>query len=340
MQQRPLGRSGLAVSRLALGTMTWGRDTDPDDAAAQLKFYLEAGGTTIDTADVYGEGDAEAVIGSLLDHLVPRDEVVIATKAGLTPHGYRRRDGSRGNLLRSLDASLRRLGTDYVDLWQVHGYDAATPLEETLAALDHAVNSGRVRYVGVSNFAAWQTTRAATWQAAYPARAPIVATQMEYSLLERGIERELLPASAALGLGVLAWSPLGRGVLTGKYRNGRPIDSRAATEHLAAFVRTYLEPRSSSIVQAVVTAAAGLGVSPLEVAIAWVRDRPGVAAPILGARTAGQLQGALQSEDLVLPAEIAAALDDVSAVDLGYPEREGVGYPGAEGSDGSISGAY
>jgi len=189
MQQRPLGRSGLAVSRLALGTMTWGRDTDPDDAAAQLKFYLEAGGTTIDTADVYGDGDAEAVIGSLLDHLVPRDEVVIATKAGLTPHGYRRRDGSRGNLLRSLDASLRRLGTDYVDLWQVHGYDAATPLEETLAALDHAVSSGRVRYVGVSNFAAWQTARAATWQAAYPGRAPIVAAQMEYSLLERGIER-------------------------------------------------------------------------------------------------------------------------------------------------------
>src|SRR3954468_14799856 len=233
MQQRPLGRSGLAVSRLALGTMTWGRDTDPDDAAGQLKFYLEAGGTLIDTADVYGDGDAESVIGSLLDHLVPRDEVVIATKAGLTPHGYRRRDGSRGNLLRSLDASLRRLGTDYVDLWQVHGHDAATPLEETLAALDHAVNSGRVRYVGVSNFAAWQTARAATWQVAYPSRAPIVAAQMEYSLLERGIERELLPASAALGFGVLAWSPLGRGVLTGKYRNGRPLDSRGASAALA-----------------------------------------------------------------------------------------------------------
>jgi aryl-alcohol dehydrogenase-like predicted oxidoreductase len=271
------------------------------------------------------------VIGSLLDHLVPRDDVVIATKAGLTPYGYRRRDGSRGNLLRSLDASLRRLGTDYVDLWQVHGYDPQTPLEETLSALDHAVTSGRVRYVGVSNFAAWQTARAATWQAAYPGRAPMVAAQMEYSLLERGIERELLPAAAALGLGVLAWSPLGRGVLTGKYRDGRPLDSRAATEHLAAFVRTYLEPRSSSIVQAVATAAAGLGVSPVEVSLAWIRDRPGVTAPILGARTAGQLQGALQSEDLVLPAEIIGALDDVSAIDVGYPEREGVGYPDGEG---------
>src|SRR3954447_20225810 len=331
MQQRPLGRSGLAVSRLALGTMTWGRDTDPDDAAAQLKLFLEAGGTLLDTADVYGDGDAESVIGSLLDQLVPRDEVLIATKAGLTPDGWRRRDGSRGNLLRSLDTSLRRLGTDYVDLWQVHGYDPQTPLEETLAALDHAVSSGRVRYVGVSNFAAWQAARAATWQTAYPTRAPIVAAQMEYSLLERGIERELLPAAAALGFGVLAWSPLGRGVLTGKYRNGRPLDSRAASEHLAPFAQTYLEPRSSSIVEAVVTAASGLGVSPLEVAVAGVGARPGVAAIILGARPAAQLQGALATEDLTLRVEIAGALDDVSAIDVGYPEREGAGYPDGEG---------
>jgi aryl-alcohol dehydrogenase-like predicted oxidoreductase len=329
MHQRPLGRSGLAVSRLALGTMTWGRDTDPDDAAAQLKLFLESGGTLIDTADVYGDGDAESVIGSLLDSLIPRDEVVIATKAGLTPRGYRPRDASRGNLLRSLDASLRRLGTDYVDLWQIHGYDGHTPFEETLAALDHAVTSGKVRYAGVSNFAAWQIARAAVWQSAYPGRAPIVAAQMEYSLLERGIEREVLPAAAALGFGVLAWSPLGRGVLTGKYRNGRPLDSRAASEHMAPFVQTYLEPRSSSIVEAVVIAAGGLGVSPLEVALAWIRDRPGVASVLLGARTTAQLQGALRSEQLVLPAEIAIALDDVSAIDVGYPEREGTGYPEA-----------
>lgn len=323
MQQRPLGRSGLAVSRLALGTMTWGRDTEPDDAAAQLKFFLEAGGTLVDTADVYGDGDAEAVIGSLIDGLVPRAEILIATKAGLRPGTARRRDGSRGHLLRTLDASLRRLGSDYVDLWQVHGYDEQTPLDETLSALDQAVTSGRVRYVGLSNFAGWQTARAAAWQAAWPGRAPVVAAQVEYSLLERGVEREVLPACAALGLGVLPWSPLGRGVLTGKYRNGRPADSRAASPHFAPFVQPYLEPRSSSIVEAVVTAASGLGVSPLEVALAWIRDRPGVAAPILGARTAGQLQGALASEELTLPAEITFALDDVSAIDVGYPERDG-----------------
>jgi aryl-alcohol dehydrogenase-like predicted oxidoreductase len=326
MQQRPLGRSGLAVSRLALGTMTWGRDTDADDAAAQLKSFLDAGGNFVDTADVYADGEAEAVIGALLGSLVLRDEVLIATKAGLRPGTARRRDGSRAHLLGSLDASLRRLGTDHVDLWQVHGYDTETPLEETLTALDHAVASGRVRYAGVSNFSAWQTARAATWQAAFPGRAPIVATQMEYSLLERGVEREVVPAAAALGLGLLPWSPLGRGVLTGKYRHGRPADSRAASPHFEPFVAPYLDPRCSSIVEAVVTAAGGLGVSPLEVALAWVRDRPGVVAPILGARTVGQLLGALTVEEMELPAEITQALDDVSAIPLAYPERDGSSY--------------
>lgn len=323
MQQRPLGRSGLAVSRLALGTMTWGRDTDADDAAAQLKSYLDAGGTLVDTADVYGDGDAEAVLGSLLGALVPREDLLIATKAGLRPGTGRRRDGSRGHLLRSLESSLRRLGTDHVDLWQVHGYDPATPLEETLAALDSAVATGKARYVGVSNFAGWQTARAATWQVAWPGRAPLVAAQMEYSLVERGIEREVLPACADLGLGLLVWSPLGRGVLTGKYRLGRPADSRAASPHFERFVAPYLEPRCSSIVESVVTAAQGLGVAPLEVALAWVRDRPGVTAPILGARSLAQLQGALRAEQMTLPAQIARALDDVSAIALGYPEREG-----------------
>jgi aryl-alcohol dehydrogenase-like predicted oxidoreductase len=320
MQQRPLGRSGLAVSRLALGTMTWGRDTDADDAAAQLKTFLDAGGTLLDTADVYGDGDAEAVIGSLLGGLVPREDVLIATKAGLRPGAPRRRDGSRGYLLRTLDASLRRLGTDHVDLWQVHGCDPLTPLEETLAALDSAVAAGKARYIGVSNFSGWQTARAATWQAAWPGRAPLVATQVEYSLVERGIEREVAPAAEALGLGLLVWSPLGRGVLTGKYRLGRPADSRAASPHFERFVAPYLEPRCSSIVEAVVTAADGLGVAPLEVALAWVRDRPGVTAAILGARSLAQLQGELRAEAMTLPAEIARALEDVSAIPLGYPE--------------------
>lgn len=311
------------VSRLALGTMTWGRETDPDDASAQLKTYIEAGGNLIDTADVYADGDAEEVLGSLLNALGARDDVLIATKAGLRPGRDRRRDGSRGHLLSVLDASLRRLGTDHIDIWQIHGYDYDTPLDETLSALDYAVTSGRVRYAGVANFCGWQTAQAATWQSAWPGRAPIVSAQAEYSLLERGIEREVLPAADAFGLGVLAWSPLGRGVLTGKYRHGRPADSRGASAHFGPFVSPYLDPRCSSIVESVMTAASGLGVSPVEVALAWVRDRPGIVAPILGARTVGQLLGALASEDVTLPAEISRALDDVSALPVGYPERQG-----------------
>ncbi len=322
MQQRPLGRTGLPVSRLALGTMTWGRDTAPDDAAAQLKTFADAGGTLLDTADVYGDGDAEGVIGSLLATVVPREDLLIATKAGLRPSRERHHDASRGHLLRSLDASLRRLGVEYVDIWQVHGYDPETPLDETLAALDLAVSSGKARYVGVSNFSGWQTAQAATWQRAWPGRAPIVCTQVEYSLLERGIEREVLPAAQALGLGILPWSPLGRGVLTGKYRHGRPADSRGASPHFERFVSRYLDPRSSAIVESVVIAADGLGVSPLEVALAWVRDRPGVVAPIVGARTVGQLAGALQVEEITLPYEIMRALEDVSAIEVGYPERQ------------------
>jgi aryl-alcohol dehydrogenase-like predicted oxidoreductase len=323
MQQRPLGRAGLLVSRLALGTMTWGRDTDPDDAAAQLKTFVDAGGNLVDTADVYGDGDAESVIGSLLATVVPRDELLLATKCGLRPSRERRRDTSRGHLLRGLDGSLSRLGVDHVDLWQVHGFDPETPLDETMAALDHAVTTGRARYVGISNFSGWQTAYAATWQQAWPGRAPLVCAQVEYSLLERGIEREVLPACQSLGLGVLPWSPLGRGVLTGKYRHGRPADSRAASPHFELFVSRYLDPRCSAIVESVVTAADGLGVAPLEVALAWVRDRPGVVAPILGARSVGQLLGALQVEEITLPGEISRALDDVSAIDFGYPERQG-----------------
>ncbi len=322
MQQRPLGRSGLVVSRLALGTMSWGLDTDPDDAGAQLKAYVDAGGTLIDTADVYADGEAEALLGTLLDAMVSRDDVLIVAKAGLRARAGRRHDGSRGHLLRTLDATLRRLGVSYVDLWQVHGHDPDTPWEETMSALDHAVSSGRARYAGVSNFSGWQTARAATWQQAWPGRAPITATQVEYSLLQRGIEREVLPACEIMGIGVLPWSPLGRGVLTGKYRHGRPADSRGASPHFERFVLPYLQPRCSAIVEAVATAADGLGVSPAEVALAWVRDRPGVTAPILGARNVGQLIAALQVEEIELPPEISRALDDVSGIPLGYPELD------------------
>ena len=323
MEHRQLGHSGLRVSRLGLGTMTWGQDTTAEEAASQLTAFVDAGGSFVDTADVYNDGESETVLGGLIGHLVHRGDVQIATKAGLQPGTVRRRNGSRAHLLAALDASLARLGTDHVELFQVHGCDGLTPLDETMAALDTAVASGRARYAGLSNFAGWQTARAAAWQAAWPGRTPLVSAQVEYSLLERGVEREVVPACLALGLGVLPWSPLGRGVLTGKYRHGRPDDSRAARPHFERFVLPYLNPRCSGIVESVATAAAGLGVNPLEVALAWVRDRPGVVAPILGARTVGQLAGALGAESVELPPEIARALSDVSALEFGYPERQG-----------------
>lgn len=322
MHQRALGASGLVVSRLGLGTMTWGRDTGEDDAAAQLTAFRDAGGTLVDTADVYGDGVSERVLGRLLREVVPRSEMLVATKAyGRTGPGPMGAGASRGHLLGALDASLARLACDYVDLWQLHAWDESVPLDETLAALDFAVSSGRARYVGVSNFTGWQTAKAQAWQRAWPGRAPLVSAQVEYSLVERCAEREVLPACVDGGIGVLGWSPLGRGVLTGKYRDGAPGDSRAASPHFAEFVGRYLTDESARVVEAVITAADGLGTSPLAVALAWVRDRPGMTAPIVGARTTAQLAASLAAEAVTLPQEIRAALNDVSA------GRDGGGWP-------------
>lgn len=294
-------------------------ETDADEAAAQLVSFRDAGGTLVDTATSYGYGVAEEILGSLLADVVPRSELIIATKGGITrTPDDRVIDASRGALLRDLDQSLSRLGTDYLDLWYVHFIDDAVPFDETLSALDAAVASGKVRYVAVSNYCGWRLARAATWQRALPGRAPIVANQVRYSLLDRGIEREVVPACAALGVGVMPFSPLGGGVLTGKYRAGVPTDSRAAGE--SRNLAPMHQARTVGIVEAVATAAEGLATSPVAVALAWLRDKPGVTAPILGARTLGQLTAALACETLDLPAEIRRALDDVSAPGLGYPE--------------------
>lgn len=323
MEHRHLGRTGLRVSRIGLGTLTWGRDTGEEAAAEQVKTFWEAGGTLVDTADVYGGGEAEYLLGRLLDGLVPRRDLVIATKSGSVPDPDRRFDGSRGHLLSALDDSLSRLGTDYVDLWQVHAFDPATPLEETLQALDLAVASGRARYAGVAGYSGWQLAKAGTWQLAAPGtRTRLASTQMEYSLLQRGVEREVLPAALDLGIGLLPSSPLGRGVLTAKYRDGIPADSRGASPTLAALVDPYLDEAAGCIVDAVVTAAQGLAVTPLQVALAWIRDRPGVVAPIVGARTSTQLAAALSVEALTLPEEICRALDDVSAPVHRYPDQD------------------
>ena len=309
MQQRSLGTTGLTVSRLGLGLWKWGTETDEHEAEEQLRAYVDAGGTLLDTAHLYGEGASEEMLGSFLDRVVSRADVVVATKAGVA--GRRLHDGSRGYLLDSLDLSLRRLGVDHVDLWQHHVWDARTPIEETLSAFDIAVASGRARYVGISNYCGWQTAQAATWQRAGLGRVPLASTQMEYSLLDRSIEAEVVPAARALGLGILPYSPLAGGALTGKYRTGVPSDSRGA--HDDGFTASYLGDGQRRVVEAVARAADGLGWTSLEVALTWVRDRPGVTAPIVGARTAQQLTPALSIEDKELPAELVSALDDVSA---------------------------
>ena len=313
MQQRFLGSTGLSVSRLGLGTMTWGRDTDEHEAREQLVAFVDAGGTLVDTAAGYTDGDSERLIGSLIGVVCDRDEIVLATKAGISRRGKERiTNVSRGHLISTLDASLKRLDVDHVDLWQVHTWVDDAPLEETLSALDYAVSTGRAAYVGVSNYTGWQSAQAATWQRAVPGRAPVASHQVEYSLLNRAAEDEVIPAAQALGLGILPWSPLGRGVLTGKYRGGTPADSRGASPHFATFVGRYLGESSQRVVEAVARAADGLGWSQLEVSLAWVRDRPGVTAPIVGARTAAQLRDSLRVEECELPVEIVQALEDVS----------------------------
>nr|BFE80126.1 aldo/keto reductase [Planobispora longispora] len=291
MEHRYVGRSGLSVSRLGLGTMTWGRDTGAEEAAAQLRAFAEAGGTLIDTADVYTAGEAERLLGRLIRDTVPRSELVLSTKAVLTPAGRRPRDASRKHLISAIDASLSRLGVNEVDLWQLHAFDPDVPIEETMAAVDAIVSSGRAAYAGVCDYTGWQLAAAAVGQLAVPGRTPLVAAQVEYSLLAREPERDLLPAAEHVGAGVLAWSPLGRGVLTGKYRTGIPADSRAATPHFTDFVTPYLDERCRRVVESVTTAAEGLGVSPLSVALSWVRDQPGWRRPSWGHAPAASWPG-------------------------------------------------
>jgi aryl-alcohol dehydrogenase-like predicted oxidoreductase len=314
MEMRRVGKSGLELSRLGLGTMTWGRDTDTHEAADQCRAYIEAGGNFLDTASTYGDGDSERVIGGLIGTLFQRSEVAIASKAGVTyPGGNRTVNNSRQALIAELDKSLARLETDYLDIWQIQSWDPQNPLDDTLSALDYAYSSGKARYVVICNFSGWQSARAVTIQESNTANAPIISHQFEYSLLNRSAEAEVLPCADETGIGVLAWAPLGRGVLTGKYRTGIPSDSRAAAPHFVKHVEPYLQAESARIVEAVAVAAQGLGYSPLEVALAWVRDTPGVTSAIVGARTGAQLRGVLKSEEVSLPQIVRDALDEISA---------------------------
>ncbi|WP_040792582.1 aldo/keto reductase [Nocardia paucivorans] len=321
MEQRTVGRSGLRVSRIGLATHTWGGRTDAESAAEQLVAFAEAGGTLVDTSPAYCDGAAQKILADLLGDLVSRDELVLSGNAGLIPHqtllgrtaeplGPTRArptvDTSRRTLLRQLDHTLRELGTDHLDIWHVAAWDPHTPDDEIAATLEHAIRTGRTRYAGVRGYTAWQ-------MAGLAATTTLATVHTPYSLLVRGAEDDVVPAAAHHGVGVIATAPLAGGILTGKYRDGVPADSLGADAGADEIHGRLHDERAARVVDALVTAADGLATSPLAVALAWVRDRPGVASMFVGARDMGQLTGILAAETLELPRAIAAALDDVSS---------------------------
>ena len=318
MDYRTLGRSGCAVSNLCLGTMTFGSETDEDGAYAQLDRFVEAGGTLVDTADVYSSGVSEEIIGRWFAARPPdvTEGVVLATK-GRFPMGEEPNAAglSTRHLTRALDASLRRLDLDRVDLYQVHAWDPVTPLEETLRTLGGFVAAGKIGYYGLSNFTGWQLTKAVHLARALGLPGP-VTLQPQYSLIVREIEWEIVPAVLDTGMGLLPWSPLAGGWLSGKYtRDARPSGATRLGEDpnrgMEAWERRGTD-RTWAIIDAVQKVAEDRGVSMAEVALAWVTDRPAVTSTILGARTLDQLETNLKAADLHLSPEETATLDEAS----------------------------
>ena len=318
MREQRLGNTGVHVSDVGLGTLTWGRDTDEHEAAEQFELYVAAGGNLVDTSDVYAEGAAQEIIGHLL-HTFTADNVLVMSRSGGSAEPNRPFNHSRRHLRASLDASLARLGRECLDIWLIHGRDKDTDLEEVCATAAEAVEHGKAHYVGLADWSpAWAA--AAHEKFSRTVHSPLALLQCEYSLVERGIEHDVLDYARTEGVAVVGWAPLGRGVLTGKYRRGTPADSRGATAHLRPYVEKHFSIPSRHIVDAVVAAADGLGVAPLDVALAWVRQQRGIASTVVGARSAAQLRGVLSGLDLELPSEIEQVLSEVSAVHTVYPQ--------------------
>jgi aryl-alcohol dehydrogenase-like predicted oxidoreductase len=319
MELRRLGRTGIRVSALCLGTMTFGNEADEATSKAMVDRFLDAGGNFVDTADVYSTGTSEEITGRALGSR--RDRVVLATKVRF-PMGDGPNDvgASRAHIRSGVEASLRRLGTDWIDLYQIHCWDPRTPLEETISTLDDLVREGKVRYVGASNYTGWQLAKA-LGLAALHGWEPFVSLQPEYSLITRDIERELIPLCTEEGLAVLPWSPLAGGILTGKYQRDAEFPSGTRGGEVANPIEfTYrLDDRAWRVVDAVGKVAAELERSASQVALNWVMHRHGVTAPIIGARTLAQLHDNLGVADWRLDAEHRRMLGEASAFRLGYP---------------------
>lgn len=328
MRYMTFGRNtGLRVSELALGTGNfgtgWGYGTERDEARRVFDGYVEAGGNFIDTADIYQFGQAETLLGEFIAG--DRERFVVASKYGLgaSPDaGVSRTGNGRKNMVRSLEDSLKRLGTDYLDLYWAHTADGVTPLEEILRAFDDLLRAGKILHAGLSNFPAWRIARA-DLLAELRGWAPLAGIQFEYSLAERSAERELLPMAEALGLGAALWSPLGGGLLTGKYRAGT---TEGRLSGLGTLVRTENSPRETAILDALQALATELEASPTQVAIAWLRERAARSStsliPILGPRTREQLDATLGALQLAPSAEQLARLEAASAVAPGTPHEQ------------------
>jgi aryl-alcohol dehydrogenase-like predicted oxidoreductase len=319
-----LGRSGLRVSPFCLGAMTfgddWGWGSSVEDSEAILTRFIEAGGNFIDTANVYTRGHSEKIIGDYVrSHGVRRDQLVIATKffGNLFPGDPNAGGANRKSLTAACDESLRRLQTDYIDLYWMHAWDRFTPVEETMRALDDLVSAGKVRYIGFSDTPAWKTAQAQT-VAAFRGWTPLVALQIEYSLIERTVEGELIPMAQELGLGVTPWSPLRGGVLTGKYtrENKDKVEPGRGDR-----VKAYLTERTFTIVDELVRIAREHDTTPAAVALAWVQMRPGVDSTIIGARTMNQLESNIAALDVELTGEQVDALDELSTPTLDFPSQ-------------------
>ncbi|HEX2680903.1 MAG TPA: aldo/keto reductase [Candidatus Dormibacteraeota bacterium] len=321
MRKRLLGRSGVVVSEFGLGTMTFGQEADERAAVEILDHYVESGGNLIDTADVYPpvgpRGVSEEIIGRWLSrHSAPRDSIVLATKCRGRMDDSGNSEGlSRRWILRACEGSLRRLQTDYIDLYQAHQWDPATPIEESLAAFDMLVRSGKVRYIGVSNFTGWQLERT-VMTARQTGLSALVSLQPQYNMLAREIEWELVPVCVEHGLSIIPWGPLGQGWLSGKYsRDAAPTGATRLGEDpnrgVEAYSRRNVE-RTWRIVDTVKAVASELGVPPARVALRWLADRPRVTAPLLGARARDQLRDNLMAAEVSLDKEQRARLDAVS----------------------------
>jgi aryl-alcohol dehydrogenase-like predicted oxidoreductase len=323
---RLLGKTGLRVSPLALGTMTFGQNgwgADQGTARAIFTSYLDSGGNFVDTANGYADGRGEELLGTFIAETRSRDRVVLATKFTSTtePGNPNAVGNGRKNMLASLDASLRRLRTDYIDLYWMHLWDTVTPVEEVLATFDALVRAGKVRAVGLSDVPAWYLAKAQVL-AAGRGWAPVAAVQLEYSLVERHIEHEHVPAAADLGVGVVPWSPLASGFLTGKYARGTGADVAGAGRLEALAGAPFLRRRTEQdwgVLDTLTKIAAELGRSPAQVAINWVTRQHGVVSTLVGARTVEQLTTNLAALEVELTAEQSQRLDAAGRPDLHHP---------------------